>query len=164
MATKSYVIWRDKKLDIGWAAGRKDDIVRKSITWNPAYTTISGVTLSLLARANGRTNLSIYINENEAIHFHWELWEDLATKSETVDVTGNLINGENVFRASFFKDPAHPFYVYTIFSVTLVVTYEGEEPEVEPPWLTYLKKYGVPAAIGVGGLTVGAVIASRRRK
>jgi len=161
MAIKEYPIWQNKKLEIPWYAGSTSDTVKKDIAWDEAKTKIRSGRLDITAKANARTNLDIYLNYNEVIHFHWELWEEGARKEASEDITALIKNGTNIFSAEFYKDPVNPLGVGVIFTVTVLIEFEGEEPTVEPWW----KKYALPIAIasGVAGGTL-AIVSTVRRK
>jgi len=159
MPVNEYPIWSNKKLEIPWHGGSTGDTVKKNITWDEAKTKILSAKMDVTAKASARTNLDIYLNYKEIVHFHWELWEEAVTKTFSGDVTALIKNGTNVFEASFYKDPINPYGVGVTFTVTILIEFEGEEPSVEPWW----KKWIIPIAVGSSIAVVGMAIATARR-
>jgi len=161
MPVKEYPVWLNKRLEIPWFGGSTGDTVKKDIAWDETKTKIVSGRIDVTAKASARTNLDIYLNYNEIVHFHWELWEEGVTKTFSDDITALIKNGTNVFEAQFYKDPVNPLGVGVTFTVTVIIEFEGEEPSVEPWW----KKYALPIAIasGVAGGTLAIVSAVRRK-
>ena len=160
MNVKEYPVWLNKKLEIPFYGGSAGDTVKKDITWNENKTRIVSARMDVEAKASARTNLDIYLNYSEVVHFHWELWEEGASKTFSGDVTALIKNGTNVFQADFYKDPVNPFGVGATFTVTVLIEYEGEEPSVRP----WYERWVVPIAVGSAiALIGGTAIASLRR-
>jgi len=162
LPVKTYRIWIDKELSIPWYAGSTNDNRKIRIVWDEKRTEILSARLEIIARGNGRTNLKIRVNDNVVSHFHWEIWEDMATKSDDVDIVSLLANGDNLFIADFYKDFLHPFDVRCVFSVILKVEYEGESPEERPWWERWLMPGLTAASVALGG--VGVVLALKKEK
>lgn len=159
---KEYYIWRDKTLHIPWYGSSTEDEVKKDISWKEGETTILGLDIDVSARANGRTNLDFHLNGSLLVHFHWEIWEDMAVKTWRGDAVGKLVNGLNIFEAVYYKDPAHPFDVSSTFTLTAILNYEGKEVTVKPWWERYLIPLAIGSTVVVGGISA-IVVAKKKR-
>ena len=153
MPTKTYELWKDKRIDLGWLDWGKTDVVKKDIKWDEKKTKIKSARIDVTARATDRTGLTIRLNFSDVVDLHWGLGEDNRVKTGSGDCIGYLRNGENIFEADFHKDFFDPVPEHVIFSATLVITYEGKEPGVEPWWKKYLT-WGLAG----GGLVIGSVV------
>jgi hypothetical protein len=151
----TYDIWVNKRLSIAWWAGNTSDNRTILISWDPSKTRIASARLRVVATANGRTNLKFSLNMTEVVFFHWEIWEDMATKIAEEDVTSLILNGSNLFTADFYKDIAHPFDVSATFTVTLIIEYEGVPPETRQK--TWLEEYWMYIVAGAAIVLVGGV-------
>ena len=153
MPTKTYELWKDKKIELGWTEGSKTDVVKKDITWDEKKTEIKSARIDVTARATDRTALTIRLNFSDVVYLSWGLGENDRVKTGSGDCMGYLRNGENIFEADFHKHFFDPVFERVIFSATLVITYEGKEPGVEPWWKKYLT-WGLAG----GGLVIGSVV------
>lgn len=153
MATKSFKIWTDKILKIPWHGGSTDDAVKKEVSWDAEKTVIDGAELRLSARASGNTQIYIYMNGNEIVNIRWAPVDDMQVKGAVEDVSGVLINGGNNFEVRFDKLTLWPFDVSITFTLELIITFSGEEPDVKP----WYEKYVIPMSIALGSTMVGAV-------
>ena len=155
MPIKTYTLWKDKKMELGWFEGSKTDVVRKSITWDEKKTKYKSARIDVVARAGDFVGLTIRLNYSDVVNITWGLDEDGKTKTDSGDCIGYLRNGENIFEAVMYRSPSWIFPTpdWCLFSATLVLTYEGEEPSVEPWWKKYLT-WGLAG----GGLVIGSVV------
>lgn len=158
MTIKSYKLWVDKILKIAWHGGSTEASVKKEVSWNIEETTVESAKLRISGRASGSTEVFLYMNGQDIVRIGWGIIDDMKVKESTNDVIGLLINGNNNFEVRFCKIGLWPFDVSIIFTLELVITYSGEEPEVKP----WYEKFAVPLGVGiistvVGGLVIGKV-------
>jgi len=159
VATRLDYVWRERSVELAWNDGSREDTASREVAWDPRRTSVTGFDVEIAVRANGRTNVDLYLNAALLQHFHWEIWEDLAPKRWRGDALGSLQNGTNIFKIVFYKDILHPVGVTATYTVTSTLTYEGSPPTVQPEW----EKYLIPA-IAITSLGAAIAILGRRRK
>ena len=152
MATKTYKIFENREVKLPWNWSKNSISVSKSITWDEKNTTITSAKLRFTIDPNaGYVKAWVEHNYSEIGRFIWALG-DSTPRSEEFDIVGVLINGSNYFKVVVAKEFGNLATVKFVVSVTVVITYEGDEPDIKPDWQKYLEY----AAIGAG--TVAAVI------
>jgi len=151
MPTKTFPIFENRKIHVPWNWSKNGAEVSKSITWTEGKTTVIGAKLRFTVDPNvGYTKAWVEFNYSEIARFHWALGEK-SPQSEEFDVIGNLVNGSNHCKIVGAKEAGNTSDVVFYISVSVVLTYEGDDPDVEPDWMRYLKygAYGVATAAGV---------------
>jgi len=152
LGSKTFDIWRDEKIDIPWHGSAGEKTRKLDITWTEK-TEITLAELALMIKSTARTTYKLELNANEIFNEHWELWEDLQSRTRTNDVTSILRNGLNVFTATLLKDFFNAAQAIATFDLILTLGYEGEEPQPPRPWY---EKY-IPFTIGGAGMVVGGL-------
>lgn len=163
MPSKTYKIFENREVKIPWNWAKNSISIAKNITWNEKSTTITSAKLRFSADPNsGYVKASVEHNYSEVGRFTWGIG-DSTSKSDEFDVVGVLINGSNYFKAVVAKEFANLATIKFIVSITVVITYEGDEPEIKADWQKYLEY----AAIGIGAtaavITVGGALKEEKK-
>lgn len=163
MSTKTYKIFENKKIKIPWNWSKNAISIAKNITWDEKNTTVTGAKLRFTADPD-----VVYmkawteLNYNEIGRFDWAPG-DSTPKSDEFDIVGVLVNGSNYFKVVVAKNIFNFRTVIFVVSVTVVITYEGKEPDIGPSWKKYLEyaAYGSAAAAGI--VVVGKALKEEKK-
>lgn len=163
MPTKTFKIFENREVKVPWNWSKNSISVSKNITWDEKVTTITSARLRFTVDpSSGHVKAWVEHNYNEIGRFNWILG-DATPRSEEFDVVGVLVNGGNYFKAIVAKEFGNLATVKFIVSVTVVITYEGKEPEIKTDWQKYLEY----AAIGVGAtaavITIGGALKEEKK-
>ena len=152
MPTKTYKIFENREIKVPWNWSKNSISVSKNITWDEKDTTIISAGLRFTVDpSSGHVKALVEHNYNEVGRFNWVLG-DATPRSGEFDIIGVLSNGSNYFKVIVAKEFGNLATVIFVVSVTVVITYEGKEPDIKPEWRKYLEY----AALGIG--TTAAVI------
>jgi hypothetical protein len=156
--TKSWNVFVDSILSTWFISASASRNVE--VTWDPARTRIVSARVRAVVDVNTiAIGWSVSFNRSKVIDTPWAP----AHAEKDADVTGLLINGLNTVTIELGKMYPWIGEAKGRFTVTLDVTFEGEEPSVSPPttkfpWEAYAKNAIVGAAVGGVALSAYGVI------
>lgn len=164
MPIKSYSIWNLAELKIPELWSRDGMSVKKSITWSEERTTLLSARLDInIDPDTGYVKAWLEHNLNEVQRWWWMIG-DSAPKSDSVDVIGTLYNGSNLFRFVGAKEFANPAKVVFTVTASLILEYDGTEPETSEDWKEVLQDVAAGVAIGGGVYIVGSSVLIGKEK
>jgi hypothetical protein len=127
-----YPVWAFQRIELGILDSIKSIATQKTITWNPAETTVNSMTLVVSAEsesAYGSTQMVISLNGNPIAT---QFWDFSGSFSDRILCTPLVYNGANLFEVSYEKNPLiNPSATLTI-TATLELDYTGVQPQ--PSW------------------------------
>ncbi len=152
MDSRSYYAFKDYILKIGWSPLDTQTSCSRNvdIRWDDKSTTILDAKLYIEVEPDaGSVGFKMHMNSEKVYDTIWQPWED-NRRGDTVSVLGILVNGTNKFDITAWKHPfPYPFERNVRVTAYVVISYEGEEPNVTPiDWRYYL----------AGGLIVGGIV------
>jgi len=160
MPTKSYMFFEEYRIiHHAWQWWYDHWNTKKNkISWDVNKTTITRAELRMSVWTQFMCYSYVYFNQEQVLRCAADFSD--VTCEITVDVTNLLINGSNEVKALLKAPILIPLEKSSVFTVELIITYEGDEPKVAT-WEDYL----VPIALGAGTiLTLYTVISIRRRR
>jgi len=163
LPTKSYKIFENKKIHVPPLWSKNGASVTKAITWDEGSTTITSARLRFTVDPNvGHVKAWVELNYAEIGRFTWILG-DHSPKSEEFDIIGNLVNGSNFCKIVGAKEFGNISDIIFYMSVDVILTYEGDDPDIKPDWQKYLEY----TAIGVGTtaaiITIGGALTEEKK-
>ena len=171
MPRKSFYIFKDEKIEVGWLAGDNSKTKHFSLIVPPECE-ITGISVYMRSEMYGGWCNGAYtrlkINGWEACKVTWGV-NDTSPKECRKDVTGIVSKGSNEFTVECHKDPIGCFAPRTWkVTVLLTVEYEGKEPDITPPapdW-EWIKQYvpWIAVALVAGVLGVEVIKRESRKK
>ena len=164
MPVKLYPLWDNKELRVPEFWSRNGMSVTKSITWDEGTTNILGARLDITVDP-GRIDTRAWIEHNgvETPLWYWE-WEH-NPKSDSFDIIGSLKNGSNLFKFVGAKDIlTYPLLAVFVVTASVVIEYEGDEPEVGEDWAKMLQEAVYGVAIGGGTYIVASSLLVKKEK
>ena len=146
MPTKTYPVWKDQRVELGWFVGSKKIDRVTPITWNERVTNLKSAQADLIARPDGSlTKVVLYVNGSRISELYWGP-KEVTQKAITTDISGIIRNGDNLFELSCEKTNPVAFPpTGFLISVNAVLNYEGAEPA-----FGWLERLAVPIAVLVG--------------
>jgi len=163
LPTKTFKIFENREIKVPPLWSKNGISISKSITWNEKDTTITSAKLRLTIKPSmGYVKAWTELNYNEIGRFSWILGDN-SVRSEEFDIIGVLINGSNYFKVIVAKEFGNFFEIVFVVSVTVVITYEGKDPDIKPSWQKYLEyaAYGSAAAAGI--VVVGGALKEKKK-
>jgi len=157
LPTKSYRFYKSESIVLaafGYGEAHKSKTL--AVEWDKD-TTITNAKLYGKIHAAGGTEGTIIFNGTPVVYCNALLGE--ATVEDYVDVTSYLVNGDNTVYITLGR-PVIGTEKVGYFWATLIITYEGEEPEVKPSWEKYLMPALAVASVVIG--MIGIIISLRR--
>lgn len=154
LTINTYPYWQDHWLELFWysPSGTVAKKTRyRSVTWDPANTSILSAKLHGRIFADAGTTGQIYFNGELT---HWCDSRSMGNTIDTeVDVIGLLRNGQNGVTIELTKFLGVVPQVGQ-FSAELVLEFSGEEPDVPPPQEEDWWRIPLYMGLGIGGLAV----------
>lgn len=155
MPIRSYPIWKNKALVIPLGIDKRSISTTKSITWGSG-TTINS-TQMFYSMQPGLDGVECFLdfNDIEIAHEAWNIGQ-LGERTGAVDILSLLVNGQNLFRFRGDKGFLGILQRTITISASIVIDYEGDEPdgpENGPDWVKILL-YGTAFAVS----TVATVV------
>jgi len=102
------------------------------------------------------------LNYNEIGRFSWILGDN-SVRSDEFDIIGVLINGSNYFKVVVAKEFGNFFEIIFVVSVTVVITYEGKDPDIKPSWQKYLEYGAIGLGVTAGVITVVGALEEKKK-
>jgi len=159
LETMLYPIWTNAKISLGWLDGTKALSKRIPISWNQEETTIESAVLVVSAKNEsvyGTTVMRLFLNGNKIIDYSF--WFS-GLYTDRLDVSAFLLNGPNQFDVDFTKNPVINPGAELTLTVTMELTYEGDQPLPPPPeW----PEWWPLVPIGIVGFGVGLYLYTQR--
>lgn len=137
------------------------------INYDPTRTSIISIKMKADIKASANSGITITVSnpavKKEVIWLYWYLWEDNIPKTAEADITDIIIPGDNTITLEFWRGWLNIFTITAYITVTIEITYAGEEPEtIAVPWyLSWLEllleyKWIIILAIIIGAITAAA--------
>lgn len=167
LAENSEPIWINNMINMGIFDGIKSLTSNKSVTWDRTKTSIESARVVVSAYSEtsfGSAQMIIYMNGQEVLVKFWDFNEP---HIETVDVTGLLQNGLNVFVVTYEKNPIITLEAHLTITATLEFTFTGEDQDAGDDWWANVADWikNNPLVIaGIGMGVVGGIILAYKRK
>jgi len=162
LPTKTFKIFENREVKVPWNWSKNSISVSKNITWDEKDTTIISAGLRFTVDpSSGHVKAWVEHNYNEIGRFNWILG-DATPRSEEFDIVGVLSNGSNYFKVVVAKEFGNLATVKFVVSVTVVITYEGEDPIIKPDWQKYLEYLAYGSVVAASVVVVGKALEEKK--
>jgi len=156
LPTKSYPLWVDAQLKIPELWSKNGMTIKKTISWDQETTNILSARLDIDMNPDiGYVKAWVEHNVVEIQRWWWVIGDESA-KQDSADITGTLYNGSNTFKFVGAKEFANPAKVVFIVTASVIIEYEGEEPEIGEDWIKLIQEVASGVAIGGGAYIVSS--------